>query len=427
MSIRKRNEFAPYECTRLGFESVYTGEKVLPKTAQTDPHLAYSQDEEGNVCITYSCWGFSHPREQDWNEEIRYINALQERLGDLHEPSRRIRAHIASLQCCDSGVPVTIDEILNAIGTNELHQPAFHPGCWLSMGTRTTQPGQTQCMQTIEQVLRTYFDGGRQEDLIRAHPLAEGFIRRTYEWLDPVEKLTDLQRLMFDRLLLPFEFLTKRTDDREAVDKNCFEPGGHGAAIDDKISRIAGLPKIYANYKREFRENLKTIDDPRKREIYNVCCAMAHGLHGLSDCHHSTFRWIESWIHGIGRFSLQIASREAGVEAKRLGRLLFGYALGLDRWLQDVPMQWLLLDLGHIDLGFDPKSEILRVYAYLGDKTPVKEWLAACLWYTLVLERPASLYDWGHRHRELVETAQTKGISVREWMNGQTKCDTQDG
>jgi len=27
-------------------------------------------------------------------------------------------------------------------------------------------------------------------------------------------------------------------------------------------------------------------------------------------------------------------------------------------------MQFLLLDLGHLDLGFDPKSEIVRVYAY---------------------------------------------------------------
>ena len=173
-------------------------------------------------------------------------------------------------------------------------------------------------------------------------------------------------------------------------------------------------------------ENMKTIDDPQKREIYTVCCGMAHGLHGLSDCHHSTFRWIESWIHGIGRFSLQMASRKAGVEAKRLGRLLFGYALGLDRWLQGVPMQWLLLDLGHIDLGFDPRSEILRVYANLADRTPVKKWLAACLWYTLVLERPASLCDWGHRHRELVEMAQAKGISVREWMDTQLGRDTRN-
>jgi len=423
--MRKKDDFAPYGCTRLGFETVYTGETALPQ--QADPHLAYGQDDEGNVHMTYSCWGFAQLSEEDWGEEIRHINALQEQLGNLDDPTRRIRAHIASLQGCDSGVPVTIDEILNAIGTGELPQPAFHPGCWLSMGTRSTQPEQAECMQTIEQVLRAYLDGSRQLDLIAAHPFAQGFIRRTYDWLGPIEHLTDLQKLMMDRLLLPFEFLTKRTEDRQTVHNDCFEAGGRGETIDDQISSIAGLPKIYANYKQESHENLKTIDDPQKRELYSVCCAMTHGLHELSDCHHSTFRWLESWIHGIGRSSLQIRSREAGTESRRLGRLLFGYALALDRWLQGVPMQWLLLDLGHIDLGFNPKNEILRVYAYLGEKTPAKEWLAACLWYTLVLERPASLYNWGYRHRERMQAAQAKGIGVRDWVDGQLGRQAQNG
>ena len=105
-------------------------------------------------------------------------------------------------------------------------------------------------------------------------------------------------------------------------------------------------------------------------------------------------------------------------EGIRLGRALFGYALGLDRWLQGVPMQFLLLDLGHVDLGFDPKNEILRVYAYLGeDHTPVKQWLAACLWFNLTLMPPASLYKWGWRHKDLLAGALDKGISVREWMD----------
>ena len=38
----------------------------------------------------------------------------------------------------------------------------------------------------------------------------------------------------------------------------------------------------------------------------------------------------------------------------------------------------LFLDLGHIGLGFDPKNEIVRVYAYLGEEqTSAKNWLAA--------------------------------------------------
>ena len=82
--------------------------------------------------------------------------------------------------------------------------------------------------------------------------------------------------------------------------------------------------------------------------------------------------------------------------------------------LQGTPMQFLLLDLGHIDLGFDPKNEILRVYAYLGDEhTPTKEWLAACLWFNLTLMPPASLYQWGRWHKELLDAAAAQGTSIR--------------
>jgi hypothetical protein len=113
-------------------------------------------------------------------------------------------------------------------------------------------------------------------------------------------------------------------------------------------------------------------------------------------------------------------TRKAGTERERLGCLLFGYALALDKWLVGKPMPFVLLDLGHIDLGFDPKNEIVRVYAYLGDeKTPVKEWLVACLWHTLCYHRlggnAAGLLE--HRHRPLVERVADAGISVREWMD----------
>jgi hypothetical protein len=181
---------------------------------------------------------------------------------------------------------------------------------------------------------------------------------------------------------------------------------------------LADLPKIYANYRPEYRQNLALLADPEKRTLYSVCAHIADCVSELSDCHHSTFRRIERWIHGIGTLTWDISTRAPHTEGIRLGRLLFGYALGLDRWLQGVPMQFLLLDLGHVDLGFDPKNEILRVYAYLGEeRTSVKQWLAACLWFTLVLMPPASLYKWGRRHKALLEIADAQGISVREWMD----------
>ena len=164
--------------------------------------------------------------------------------------------------------------------------------------------------------------------------------------------------------------------------------------------------------------HLDTIEDADKKTIYMIAGHIANGVSELSDCHHNTFRFIERWIHAVGTLTWDIPTRQPHAESTRLGRLLFGYALGLDRWMQGVPQQFVLLDLGHIDLGFDPKNEILRVYAYLGeDRTPVKVWLAACLWYTLALMPPASLYKWGHRHKELMTRAAENGISVRTWMD----------
>jgi hypothetical protein len=319
---------------------------------------------------------------------------------------------------CDNGFPVTVDEILNAIGTGRLPQPAFHPGCWLSRGERSTQPEQTESMRAIDAVLRAYLAGQAQETSIAQHPHATGFIQRTHAWLGPASELGQVQRLMIERMLLPFEFFTKRTEDPLSVLRECFKEGGQGKALDAQISALAGLPEIHANYTQAYRDNLATISDPEKRALYTVCGHIADCVCELSDCHHSIFRRIERWIHGIGTLSWDISSRQAHTEAARIGRALCGYALGLDRWLQRVPLQFLLLDLGHVDLGFDPKNEILRVYAYLGEEhAPVREWLAACLWFNLALTPMAGLYEAYGRHAELIQTAAAQGVNVREWMD----------
>jgi hypothetical protein len=411
-------DFAPDESLQIGFEATYTGQTDLEALDRSDDMLTYDADVDGNVYMRYSLWGFCYTKPEDWTDEIRLINCRQAQLGPPDAETRAIRAQITSLVPCDSGFPVTVDELLNAIGTGRLPKPAFHPGCWLSRGTRTTQPGQPESMRVIETTLRAYLEGTPAHNLTTQHPYAHGFIERAYAWLGPSSKLTELQRLMLERVLLPFAVFGKHTEDRGAVFADCFEEGGRGKALDAEISALAGLPEIHANYRPEYRDNLASLTDPDKRALYTVCGHIADCVSELSDCHHSTFRRIERWIHGIGTLTWEIPTRTAHAESARLGRTLFGYALALDRWLQGVPMQFLLLDLGHVDLGFDPKNEILRVYAYLGqDYTPVKEWLAACLWFNLALMPPASLYKWGHRHKALLESASALGICVREWMD----------
>ena len=424
MENRKEGELVPYDMVSPGWEAEYTGLKDL-SLVESNEYLTYSADNEGFVMGRYSLWGFAHLREEDWNDEIRYINSMQVKLGFLNENIRRIRRHIAGLVCCDNGVPVTIDETLNTIGTGRLPEPSFHTGCWIGGGTRSTQPYHVESMKLIEDVLTGYLNGKTEEEFIAKYPHAKGFIGRTYDWLKPIEKFSKLQRLMLERMLLPFDSFTRRNEDMTALHNNLIV---EGSRLDAQISELAGLPKIYPINDEEYKDSLNTISDPVNREIYKICGNISFNIHGGSDCHHNTFRFIENWIYGIGTLRWGIPTRIESTEKKRLGHLLFGYALGLDRWLQDIPHQLLLLDLGHIDLGFDPKNEILRVYAYLGDKkTPVNKWLAACLWYKLTLDPSAGLYNWRSCHKELIQSAKRNGIDFCEWMNSVLEVSSKEG
>jgi len=426
MNKTKRKGLVPYDSVPLCFEAVYTDKKPSTETENEQEYVfPVTLDESGRAIQQWPIW-FWTKKKENWDEEIKCINKKQVALGTLAEETRQIRAHIGSLVPCDSGIPVTIDELLYAIGKGKLDEPSFHNGCWNCCPwweSKGTQPHQIKSMKIIHDVVEGFLKGKSKEYFADKFPDARGFIYRTYEWLGSVSELTKLQQLMIKRMLLPFDYFTRSYSDRETLNWDFFMFGGSGPEIDKEISTVAGLPKIYPIYRPEYQENLAKISNLNKQELYKVCCHIAQGVQGLSDCHHSTFRYIENWIFSIGTGKWGISTRKKGTEKERLGFLLFGYVLGLDKWLLGKPMQFVLLDLGHVDLGFNPRNEILRVYTYLGEeKTPVKEWLATSLWYTLayhpLLGDPVGLF---HRHPELIQRASKVGIGVREWMDSVLK------
>ncbi len=399
---KRKGRLVPYDMVSPGFEAIFTGKKSSSEGEKVDIITTLTSDDAGNEIRRWPVFSWTFPgQEKEWDEEIKHINNMQSELGPLDDGTRQIRAHIASLVPCDSGFPVTVDELLDAIGKGKLDEPSFRNGCWCSgmwWRQKTTQPLHMQSMKTINTILKGYLAGEPKEDFVEQFPGAAGFINRTYEWLDPAAELTKVKKLMMQRMFLTIDFFTKFSDTAdsgpcsqfsevsrvqasEMLAKEVLGEDGRGACLDAEISEKAGLPQIHPLWNPKFQENLESLKNPQKKEMYRICCAIASGVYTLSDCHHNTFRLIEKWIHGVGSGKSSIPTRKAGTERERMGRLLFGYVLGLDKWLVGLPMQFLLLDLGHIDLGFDPKNEILRVYAYLGqERTPVKEWLAACLW-----------------------------------------------
>ena len=436
---KKKDKLVPYDQVSPGFEAAYTGETSSTPAQETELITTLHSDEDGNLIRQWSTIPWTFPdkesgwKEGEWDDTVKHLHEMQIKLGPLTDSIRRIRAHITGLTPCDSGLPVTVDELLFAIARGKPDRSCFRNGCIDSgMGRqqKTSQPQQMESLKTIHAVLNAYLAGEPRQDAIKAHPEATGFINRTYQWLGAVSDLSKVQRKMLDRMFLTMDFFAKFSNtmvdphsfsegselqDLEDLGKDLFyDENGRGARLDAEIADQAGLPRIHPRWNPESKKTLDKVEEPGKRELYKVCCAIAAGVQTLSDCHHNTFRYIENWIHGIGTGRLGIPTRKAQAEKQRLGHMLFGYALGLDRWLMRVPLQFLLLDLGHIDLGFDPRNNILRVYACLGEEvTAVKEWLAACLWYNLVHNQQGGLIN----HTDLIGQCKGKGITVDEWMD----------
>jgi len=358
-------QLVSYELVEPGFEAMY---------GRTGAPFQKSVMKDGKAAAEWCVWQSEEGLREQWLPERKYINQLQQKLGHLDDGTRMIRAYVPSIEVCDSGFPLTVEEALRAIGANQLTQPSFRAGCrndvwWKQKGT---QPRQVESMRMVHSTLRGILDARGEEELIQEHPFARGFILRTYEWFHSGKELNDLQRLLIKRMLIGFgmwDHLSRTLDkdwtdeDRKFVDKildEMHQPTGRGSQIDKEIDSCL--------------DDMKDMTEEQDKSWRQIRQSIAAGIHGVSDCHHSSFRRVECWIHAIATGKQTVPNRKQGSERQRLARTSFAYILALDRWLLGVPMQFLLLDLGHTDPGLDPRNEILRTYALLGDqRTNVKE------------------------------------------------------
>lgn len=402
----KKGALVSYEMVSPGYEGVYTGERISPPNESTD--------KNGNVIDKWCVWTWNG-EESKWGPEIKYINKIQVALEPLDDSIRAIRSHMASFVSCERRFPVTVDELLNAIGIGKLPKTVFHNGCWWpNMLDRPPRPAPQGMSweETVYRLMSGYLAGEVQRSMVEALPHAEDFVSRVYGWLGDRKKLTGIQELMIERLLLPMEFFTGRAPDYDMAMKRCFQEGGRGVEIDHEISELAELPPICRHYSGTYRKNLAQIDDPVKTELYTICCHMSEGICDLSNCHHASLRRVERWLHAIGTNQWEMKTRKAGAERKRLAQFRFGYCLAMDKWLLGKSADFILLQIAHGQLCIDPTNEIIRTYAYLGEKNPKKEWLVACLWFNLT----QALMN---QHQDLIGQASSGEFDVREWMDSQ--------
>jgi hypothetical protein len=125
---KKKDELVPYNQVSPGFEAVYTGETSATPVQESVMVSTRYSDEDGNLINRWCTIPWIFPDEKGqwpegkWDDTVKHIHEMQSKLGPLTDGIRRIRAHITSLIPCDSGLPVTVDEILFAIARGELER-----------------------------------------------------------------------------------------------------------------------------------------------------------------------------------------------------------------------------------------------------------------------------------------------------------------
>ncbi|MHC4604855.1 MAG: hypothetical protein ACYS6W_16185, partial [Planctomycetota bacterium] len=286
---KKKDTLVPYDQVSPGFEAVYTGETSSTPVQKSEMTNTLYSDENGNL-IRQSCtipWIFPNEegqwKEDEWDDTIKHLCDMQIKLGSLTDSIRQIRCHITGLIPCDSGLPVTVDELLFAIARGKLERSSFKNGCLCSgmaPQMKTSQPRQAESVKTIHAVLNAYLADEPRQNVVKAHPEAAGFINRLYEWLGAVSDLSKVQRKMLDRMLLTFDFFIRLnytgTDPQmppgggsalqalEAMGKDVFyDENGRGPRLDAEISELAELPKIRPEWDSAYQETLDTLKDDK--------------------------------------------------------------------------------------------------------------------------------------------------------------------
>jgi hypothetical protein len=117
----------------------------------------------------------------------------------------------------------------------------LHYGCWccgMWWQCHGTQHSQDEAMAAIERILIGYLEGPAAAELAGRFPDVEGFVHRVCSWLPPISELSQIQRLMIERMLLPFTYLSRRNADYAAVHHDGFGESGRGSQLDREILHV---------------------------------------------------------------------------------------------------------------------------------------------------------------------------------------------
>jgi len=279
-----------------------------------------------------------------WDDEVRDINRMQDRLGGLHPGQRLVRAHIAEFCREHPLFPQSIDVLCAEIGAGGLSRPVKigceGRGLLDSLEHHTTY----SLLRQHYAILRLYHDG--LERWLAGEPPANATEAKVLHWLGPItrDKGTFVGRILV--------VLQSPDPSRSAIRGLCREQchGIRGTALLDKLARPFHC--------FDCRDS-----DPDRGQC--PCC-WGMFLDGALMCTGSAHEETPQ-------------ARQTFIEEH-----VMAYSMAVSEWLKETgpaSITWPIEGEYVTEDGFRATAE--KVQTSLGPRNAVKEWLASCLLKTL--------------------------------------------
>lgn len=284
-----------------------------------------------------------------WDNEIRLINEMQGRLGELTMDQRLIRAQMAEFCRMHPPFPQSIDILCKEIGTGVFSKPA-KMGCegrllLDSLGYRDLESLNAQWKETLR-----------------------NYARSLEKWLAQGHSENPTESKVFG-------FLGQSTDGKEAFVKKLV------SVIDSEEPSMSPVRELSESKCRETHGEFETFFRFRPFNCFlPACWPEGDCIPARRLCCY--FMFIDAGLLCAGEFGEK--TQMAGEFRSFIEEYVLVYAIAINSWLNEAPsghVTW--SETAHYIAGNGALEIAERVYSYLGEKDEAKEWLAACLLKTV--------------------------------------------
>lgn len=316
---------------------------------------------EGHGKITAMMWNFT-PFDGDWpfDEEIHKLIAMEEEIGSIPAWAIDVAVQVDALPHCGQvNFPEPIFAICRGIG-NEQPDPSFMFCFEASSETKAR-------VKRYAEILEGWIQGKTQEVALSDWPDAKEFITKTYKSLGPS---TELKQLLVEHLAL---YLRISIEELTTNDEGLLTIQTDSGRIKSRVEKQ--------------RQRLRAVAEREGFDVNKFLSEMDHPWL----CHQRLFEQIDATLQRIGREEShydQQQSRQDAQEAANHMRHVYDTCINaLTNWLNGEEPDTSLQE------NLETAKILTNTYDVLGERTPVKVWLASAFRKKMALFREDDLED----------------------------------